>query len=48
MTTATIHTEVEGGDFRPIISADAMADLAAAFRRWVDAGKPDYIPAAEE
>ena len=47
MKPAPITATVEGGDFQPIISKEAMDYLAAACKRWVDAGKPDYIPAEE-
>lgn len=40
----TIKTTVEGGEFRPIMTDEAIRCLADAFKRWVDAGKPDFIP----
>lgn len=48
MTDYTINTTVKGGEFRPILNDEAIRCLAAAFKRWVDAGKPDYIPGEEE
>lgn len=30
------------------ITDDEVKRLAAAFKRWVDAGKPDYIPREKE
>lgn len=37
---------------RPIehlwLDQEAMDQLCAAFKRWVDAGKPDYIPPKEQ
>lgn len=46
--SGTIQTTIKGGDFRPIINDEAVRCLAEAFKRWVDAGKPDYIPAENE
>lgn len=45
MSDYTFHSSVSG-EFNPIISDAAVAYLAAAFKRWVDAGKPDIIPPA--
>lgn len=44
MTEHTISASVEG-EFRPIFSADAIAALRRLALRWVEAGKPNYIPA---
>ena len=47
MTDHTISASVEG-EFRPVFSADAITALRRLAIRWVEAGKPDYIPAEPE
>ncbi len=47
MTDHTISVSASG-EFRPTFSAAAVATLRAAALRWVEQGKPDYIPAKPE
>lgn len=37
-----------GGSFRPILSAQALAQLRAAAIRWKEEGEPPFIPAPKE
>ena len=44
---AELQIEVSG-EFAPRFSPEMVAQLRAAFLRWREAGKPDYVPAKEE